>query len=87
MGFFIPTHGQVASDIVALKKAGAALDKLLEAQHIDVEEVIADFKAARKKATTSTQVRVFARYELVFDQLQVPTPAQCLEKWQWQMSA
>ena len=53
VGFFIPTHGQVAGDIVALKKAGAALDKLLEAQHIDVEEVIADFKAARKKATLS----------------------------------
>lgn len=53
VGFFIPTHGQGEGDIAALKKAGAALDKLLEAQHIDVEEVIADFKAARKKATTS----------------------------------
>ena len=50
VGFFIPTHGQAEGDIVALKKAGKALDKLLAAQHIDVEDVVADFKAARKKA-------------------------------------
>ncbi len=48
VGFFIPTHGQVESDVVALKKAGKALDKLLEAHHIDAEDVVADFKVARK---------------------------------------
>jgi len=53
VGFFIPTHGQVEGDIVALKKAGKALDKLLEAHHVDVEDVVADFKAARKKAASS----------------------------------
>ena len=52
-GFFIPTHGQVEGDIVALKKAGKALDKMLEAQHVDVENVVAEFKMARKKATPS----------------------------------
>ncbi len=53
VGFFIPTHGQVEGDIVALKKAGKTLDKMLEAQHVDVEDVVADFKMARKKATPS----------------------------------
>lgn len=53
VGFFIPTHGQVEGDVAALKKAGKVLDKLLEAQHIDVEDVVADFKVARKKAIPS----------------------------------
>ena len=47
------TFGQVEGDIVALKKAGKALDKMLEAQHVDVENVVAEFKMARKKATPS----------------------------------
>lgn len=50
VGFFIPTHGQVEGDLAALKKAGKALDKLLASQHIDVEDVVSDFKTARKKA-------------------------------------
>jgi len=50
VGYFIPTQGQVKADITALKKAGRTLDKLLEAQGIDVESVVADFKAARKNA-------------------------------------
>jgi antitoxin (DNA-binding transcriptional repressor) of toxin-antitoxin stability system len=53
VGFFIPTHGQVEGDIAALKKAGKALDKMLEAQHVDVEDIVAAFKMARKKATPS----------------------------------
>lgn len=57
VGFFIPTHGQVEGDIAALKKAGKTLDKLLEAQHIDVEDVVADFKAARKKVTAAKKAR------------------------------
>jgi len=57
VGFFIPTHGHVEGDIVALKKAGKALDKLLESQHIDVEDVVADFKTARKKATSSKKTK------------------------------
>jgi antitoxin (DNA-binding transcriptional repressor) of toxin-antitoxin stability system len=48
VGYFIPTQGQVEADLSALKKASKILDKLLEAQGIDVEDVIADFKAARK---------------------------------------
>ena len=52
VGYFIPTHGQVEADIVALKKASKTLDKLLEAQGVDVESVVADFKTARRKAIT-----------------------------------
>jgi antitoxin (DNA-binding transcriptional repressor) of toxin-antitoxin stability system len=51
VGYFIPTQGQVEANIAALKKASKTLDKLLEAQGVDVEAVVADFKAARKKAS------------------------------------
>ena len=57
VGFFIPTHGQAEGDIVALKKAGKALDKMLEAQHVDIEDVVAEFKMARKKATPSKKIK------------------------------
>jgi len=38
VGYFIPTQGQVEADIAALKKASKTLDKLLEAQGVDVEK-------------------------------------------------
>ena len=50
IGYFIPTPGQVEADLAALKKASKALDRLVQAHGVDVEEVVADFKAARKKA-------------------------------------
>lgn len=50
VGYFIPTHGHADADIAALKKASKALDQLLAAQKVDVEEVVAEFKAARKRA-------------------------------------
>lgn len=52
VGYFIPTHGQVEANVVALKKASKTLDKLLEAQGVDVESVVSDFKAARRRAST-----------------------------------
>lgn len=52
VGFFIPTQGQVEADVAALKKASRSLDKLLAAQGVDVDDVVADFKAARKRAAT-----------------------------------
>ena len=52
VGYFIPTHGQVEANIVALRKASETLDKLLEAQGVDVESVVANFKTARRKAST-----------------------------------
>jgi antitoxin (DNA-binding transcriptional repressor) of toxin-antitoxin stability system len=51
VGIFIPTRGQVEGDLAALKKAGKALDRLMEAQQVDVEDLVADFKIARKKVT------------------------------------
>ena len=49
VGYFIPTLGRVEADVAAMKKAHKTLDKLLASQRVDVESVLADFKAARKK--------------------------------------
>lgn len=51
VGYFIPTQGQVDADIVALKKASSTLDQMLAAKGIDVESLVAGFKAARKQAS------------------------------------
>lgn len=48
VGYFIPTQGNADADIAALKKASKTLDQLLAAQGVDVEEVLAEFKTARK---------------------------------------
>ena len=50
VGYFIPTQGQVEADLAALKKASETLDQLLAAQGVEVDAVVADFKAARKQA-------------------------------------
>ena len=57
VGIFIPTHGQVEGDIAALRKAGKTLDKMLEARHVDIEELVADFKSARRKVTPTKKTR------------------------------
>jgi hypothetical protein len=43
------------ADIDAFKKASKTLDKLLEAKAVDVESAVADFKAARRKVSTSSK--------------------------------
>ena len=60
VGYFIPTHGNADADIEALKKASKTLDHLLAAQGVDVEEVVAEFKAARKQASPSNKSRAKA---------------------------
>jgi hypothetical protein len=55
VGYFIPTQGQVQADVAAFKKASKTLDKLLEAQGTDIESVVTEFKAARRKASASAQ--------------------------------
>lgn len=55
VGFFIPTQGQVEADIAALKKASKMMDKLLLAQNVDIDSVVAEFKTARKKAGLATK--------------------------------
>jgi hypothetical protein len=63
VGYFIPTQGQAEADITALKKASNILDKLLEAQGVDVESVLADFKALRTKASTPKKNQQLKRHE------------------------
>ena len=60
VGYFIPTHGNADADIAALKKASKTLDQLLAAQGVDVEEVVAEFKAARKQASPSKKPKAKA---------------------------
>lgn len=52
VGYFIPTQGNADADIAALKKASKTLDLLLAAQAVDVEEVVAEFKAVRKPSSS-----------------------------------
>lgn len=49
VGYFIPAHAQVETDLAALKKASKTLDKLLESHGVDIESVVNDFKAARRQ--------------------------------------
>ncbi|PRC91586.1 prevent-host-death protein [Solimicrobium silvestre] len=49
VGYFIPTHGQVDADIAALKKASKTLDQMLAEKSINVDAVVNEFKAIRKK--------------------------------------
>ena len=57
VGYFIPTQGNADADIAALKKASKTLDQLLAAQGVDVEEVVAEFKAVRKQARSRKKIR------------------------------
>ena len=50
VGYFIPTQGQADTDIAALKQAIQVLDQLLATQGVDLDEVVAEFKAARQQA-------------------------------------
>jgi hypothetical protein len=52
VGYFIPTQGQADADIAALKQASQVLDQLLARQGVDLDEVVAEFKAARQQAPT-----------------------------------
>lgn len=52
VGYFIPVHSQAEADLMALKKASQSLDKLLTAQGVDLEDIVSDFKKARKKTAS-----------------------------------
>jgi hypothetical protein len=56
VGYFIPTQGHADADITALKKASQTLDQLLAAQGIEVEEVVAEFKAVRKQSSSRKKI-------------------------------
>lgn len=55
VGFFIPTPGQTESNLDALKRASDTLDQWLRMQGVDAEEVVAEFKAARRSAELSSK--------------------------------
>ena len=46
--------GLTEADVAALKKAAAELDRILATHSIDVEEVVGEFKAARKAAAKTS---------------------------------
>jgi antitoxin (DNA-binding transcriptional repressor) of toxin-antitoxin stability system len=49
VGYFIPTKSQGEAEMVALEKAGEAIDRMLAAHRVDVDELAAEFDAMRKK--------------------------------------
>ena len=50
VGFYIPTHqGASTADKEALKRASERLQELMEAQGLDVEDLIQDFKEMRNQ--------------------------------------
>ena len=57
VGYFIPTLNKSDTDLVALQKASARLSALLAAQAVDIEDVVADFKAARVAARTPRRTK------------------------------
>lgn len=48
VGVFIPTHVPDGLDEAALRRASQSLDELLAARHVDTEDVLTEFKAARR---------------------------------------
>ena len=50
VGYFIPTHGQEQVELLALSNAAKTLDQLLASQSVNLDDVVEDFKSARKKA-------------------------------------
>ncbi len=50
VGYFIPTHGQEQVELMALTNAAKTLDQLLASHSVNVDDVVEDFKSARKKA-------------------------------------
>ena len=48
VGYFIPARAQSEGDIAALKKASMTLDVLLAEHGLDAEELVSEFKAARR---------------------------------------
>jgi DNA-binding protein H-NS len=59
------SKGQLEDDITALKRASKTLNKLLESQNIDVEEIVSDFKITRNsgKAPNKRKINATSRTE------------------------
>lgn len=61
VGYFIPTQGQMEADAAALRKASQTLDQLMAAQSVDLEVVVSDFKAQRRKAIVLPVLKLRAK--------------------------
>jgi hypothetical protein len=61
IGFFIPTPAHADADLSALRKAGKALDKLLAKEGVDLEDLVEDFKAARKPKVSAKHKKISAQ--------------------------
>lgn len=57
VGYFIPVHGQDEADLATLKKASQSLDRLLSAHGVEVDDLVTDFKKARKKNTRASTTK------------------------------
>lgn len=48
VGWFIPTPATREAEVASLRTAAAALDALLAERSVDVDEVVEEFKSARR---------------------------------------
>ena len=55
VGYFIPTQGEQTNALATLHQAGQVLDAMLASASVEVEEVVSEFKAQRRKANTVRQ--------------------------------
>ena len=58
VGVFIPTQTGETVDMADLEQASSALDALLTMHRIDPEELVDEFKSARREARTGARKRV-----------------------------
>jgi hypothetical protein len=50
VGFFIPTRTDLTAEIAALRSAAARLDKMLALDEAKIDELVEDYKEARREA-------------------------------------
>ncbi|WP_045879505.1 hypothetical protein [Pseudofrankia sp. DC12] len=48
VGFFIPTRTDLAAEIAALRSAAAQLDEVLALDDAEIDELVEDYKEARR---------------------------------------
>lgn len=53
VGYFIPVQAQEHADLAALQQASHALDRMLAAQQVDIDDVATEFKRARTKGASA----------------------------------
>ena len=53
VGYFIPVQGQADADLSALKQVSKTLDQLLAKNGVEAEDLVTEFKAARRNATAA----------------------------------